>query len=58
MWIIFSLYCTGYNIASVPCFRFFGYKACEVLPPQPGTEPAPPALEGNVLTAGPPGKYL
>ena len=26
--------------------------------PQPGIEPAPPALEGEVLTTGPPGKSL
>ena len=27
-----------------------------VIAPQPGIEPAPPALEGEVLTTGPPGK--
>ena len=37
---------------------FFGYKACGILAPQPGTEHAPPALEGEVLTTGPPGKSL
>ena len=26
--------------------------------PQPGTEPMPPAVEAQVLTAGPPGKSL
>ena len=54
----YSLYWIGYNIASVPYFGFFGYEACGVLAPQPGTEPAPPALEGKVLTTGPPGKSL
>ena len=29
-----------------------------ILAPPPGTEPAPPALEGKVLTTGPPGKSL
>ena len=27
-----------------------------ILAPQPGIEPTPPALEGEVLTTGPPGK--
>ena len=39
-------------------FWFFGCKACGILAPWPGIEPAPPALEGGVLTAGPPGKSL
>ena len=29
---------------------------CGILVPQPGIEPAPPALEGEILTAGPPEK--
>ena len=37
-------------------FWFFGRKACGILAPQPGIEPTPPALEGEVLTTGPPGK--
>ena len=37
-------------------FWFFGRHVCGVLAPQPGIEPAPPALEGEVLTTGPPGK--
>ena len=37
-------------------FCFFGYKAYEILAPQLGVELAPPALEGQVLTTGPPGK--
>ena len=32
--------------------------ACGILAPTPGFEPAPPALEGEVLTTGPPGKSL
>ena len=40
------------------CFRIlvFGFKACDILAPLPGIEPAPFALEGNVLTIGPPSK--
>ena len=37
---------------------FFGYKACGILAPRPGVEPAPLALEGKVLTTGPLGKSL
>ena len=39
-------------------FWFFGHEACAILAPRPGIEPAPPALEGEVLTTGPPGKSL
>ena len=34
----------------------FGHKAGGVSAPQPGIEPAPPALEGEVLTTGEPGR--
>ena len=42
------------------CFMFwlFGREACGILAPQPGIEPASPALEGEVLTIGPPMKSL
>ena len=40
------------------CFVFFGEEACGILTPQSGTEPASPALEGEVLTTGPPGRSL
>ena len=43
------------NVASV-YFCSFGHKACGILVPWPGIEPAPPALEGQVLTTGPAGK--
>ena len=38
-------------------FWAFGYEACGILAVQPGIEPAPPALKGEVLTTGPPGKF-
>ena len=53
-----SLYWICYNIPSVLCFGFFGHKACGILAPRPGIEPTCPALEGEVLTTGPPGKSL
>ena len=37
-------------------FLFFGHDACGILAPWPGLKPAPPTLEGKVLTTGPPGK--
>ena len=37
-------------------FCFFGREACGILAPWPGIEPAAPALEGEILTTGPPGK--
>ena len=48
-----NLYWIHYNITSVLCF---GWEACEILAPWPGVEPKTPALEGAVLTTGPPGK--
>ena len=39
-------------------FWFFGREARGILAPQPGIEPTPSALEGEVLTTGPPGKSL
>ena len=42
------------------CFYvlFFGREACGILAPQPGIEPTPLALEGEVLITGLPGKSL
>ena len=37
-------------------FWFFGCEACGNLAPPSGIEPSPHALEGEVLTIGPPGK--
>ena len=39
-------------------FWFVGPEACGILSTPPGIEPAPHALEGEVLTTGPPGKSL
>ena len=39
-------------------FWFFGCKTCGILASQPGIECAHPALEGEVLTPGPPGRFL
>ena len=39
-------------------FWFFGCEACRILALRPGIKPASLALEGEVLTTGPPGKSL
>ena len=39
-------------------FWFYGQEACKILAPQSGIEFASAALEGEVLTTGPPGKFL
>ena len=36
----------------------FGHETCGILAPQSGIEPAPCALEDELLTTGPPGKSL
>ena len=36
---------------------FFGHEARGILASQPGIKPAPPALEGEVLTTEPPEKF-
>ena len=35
---------------------FFDHETCRILVPWPRIEPTLPALEGKVLTAGPPGE--
>ena len=64
MWAILKVFICN-NIASVLYFHcfcfiflFFGLDAHGILAPPPGIEPAPPALEGEVLATGPPGKSL
>ena len=39
-------------------FWFFVPEACGILAPQPGIEPAPPAVEGEASTLGPSRKSL
>ena len=49
-----NLYWIYYNIASTLCFGFLGSETCGILALKPGGEPTSPALEGDVLTTGPP----
>ena len=60
MWVIFIK--SLFNLLHY-CFYFMfwfsGPKACGIIAPQPEMEPPPPALEGEGLTTGLPGKaYL
>ena len=59
MWTIFNgLCCICYNTVSVLCFGFLPsrYVGCGILALLPENKPTPPALEGTLLTTGPPGK--
>ena len=53
-----SLYWICCNSASILWFGFVGCEAWGILALQLGIKPTPPALEGEVLTTGPPGKSL
>ena len=59
MWTIFKVLIESVTILLLfYVFRVFAHKACGILAPRPEIEPTPPALEGEVLTTGPPGKSL
>ena len=58
MWTIFKVFIDFVTILLLLCFGFFHHKACEILALQPRFKPSPPALEGEVLTTGLPGKSL
>ena len=60
MWTIFKVFIEFVTVLLLLIFMFwfFGREAYGILAPQPGVEPAPLALEGKVLTTGPPGKSL
>ena len=59
MWSIFKVFIDFVIILLLLfMFRSVGHEACGISVPQPVIKPAPPALEGNVLTTGPPGKSL
>ena len=54
-----NIYWICYSIAFLFFFLMlwsFGHEACRTQAPWPGIETAPPAVEGEVLTPGPPGK--
>ena len=56
-WICYNNVTICYNIVFL-MFWFFGHEAPGILAPQPGIEPTPSALKGEVITTGLPGKSL
>ena len=59
MWTIFKIFLEFVTVLLwIYVSVFLGLQACGILVPWPGIEPAPSALEGEVLTTGPPGKSL
>ena len=56
MWTIFKVPTEFTAILLLLYVLLFGLEACKILPP--GIKPAPPALEGQAPTTGPPGKSL
>ena len=57
MWTIFKVLIDSVTLLLFYDF-FFDPEACEILAPPSGIKPAHPALEGEVLTTGPPGESL
>ena len=58
MWTIFKVFIEFITIMLLFYVLAFGPEACGILASRPGIEPTPPALEGEVLTTGPPGRSL
>ena len=58
MWTIFKVFVNLLQYCFCFMFRFFVLEAYGILVPQRGIETILPALEGKVLTTGPPGKSL
>ena len=59
MWTIFKVFIEFVTILLLLRVMVFWPKSIWILaPPRLGVEPAPPALEGEILTTRPPGKFL
>ena len=56
MWTIFKVFIKLVTILLLFYVLGFWREAYGILAPRPVIEPTPPALEGKVLTTGPPGK--
>ena len=57
MWIIFNVFIEFVTVLLLLFIVwFFSLKICGILASWPGIEPTAPAVEGEVLTTGPPGK--
>ena len=58
MWTIFKVFIEFVTILLLFMFWFFGHKACGILAPWRGIDPASPTLEGKVITTGQPRESL
>ena len=58
MWTIFKVFIKFVTVLLLFYVLAFGQEVCGALAPQSESKPTSPALEGKVLTTGPPGKYL
>ena len=57
MWMTFKVFTEFFTISLLfYILGFGGYKSCGILVPRPWIESTTSALEGKVLTTGPPGK--
>ena len=56
LWIILSSLLTLLQYWFCFMFWFFGHETCGISAPWPQMKPTPLALEGGILTTGPPGK--
>ena len=56
MWTILKVFTECVIVLLLFMVWVFGQEARGISAPQPGIDPTPPALEGAVLTTGPPGK--
>ena len=57
IWAIFKIFIEFVTILLSFFVLVFGLEACGILAPRPGIAPLPSALEGEVLTTGPPEKF-
>ena len=58
MWTIFKVLTEFLTTLFLFYIWFFGHEACGILVPWPGIKLAHPALEGEIVTTGLPGKSL
>ena len=56
MWVILKVFIEFVSLLLLFYILFFGHKGYGILTLGPGIKPSPPALEGEFLTTGPPGK--
>ena len=58
LWTILKVFIESVAVLFLFYDLVFGYEACGILTPQQGIKLAAHALEGEVITTGPPGKSL